>query len=73
MSKKVSMPPLTVKEVALQLGVSEPFVRRLCVSKQIQHIRFGHGKRIIYRFQPEWVDQYVASLIVPVQGGESNG
>lgn len=75
MPEKKVVPPLTVKEVANQLGISEGFVRGLCVNRLIRHARIGYGKRISYRFRQEWVDEYSSTIIIePVQqGGHTDG
>ena len=75
MPEKSKVPPLTLKEVAPQLGLSATFVRNLCVKQLIRHSRFGTSEaKSVYRFRQEWVDEYVAAAEVPVQqGGQQNG
>ncbi len=54
--------PLTVAEVAAQLGVSENLVYGWVASGELVHLRFsGKGKRGAIRIEPEALEAFVVS------------
>ncbi len=48
-SRAANKDPFTVREVAEELGISEPLVRALINSSQLTAYRYGPRKTVVYR------------------------
>ena len=57
---------LDIKQAAPLLGISEHGLRELCKARKIKHLRIG-PKRWLYRFRPEWIDEYLDASVVEVE------
>jgi hypothetical protein len=51
---------LSITEAAPLIGVKPNTLRLMCVKRLIRHIKVG-AARGIYRFRPEWIDEYLAA------------
>lgn len=55
---------LTVKQIAREVGVTEPTVRAWIASGALQAERLGRpGKRVIYRVTPEGLDAFLCGQV----------
>ena len=63
--------PLSVKEVALELGISPSAVYAAIASGRLRHLRFGRSVRIEPEAVSEWRNSAAAEAQRRVLGGET--
>ena len=60
---------MNTKQASKYLGVSDRTVRNLCEQRKIKHRRLS-ARNI--QFTKEWLDDYISSIIIEPENGESN-
>lgn len=58
---------LDINQAAERLSLKTYTVREMCRKKLLQHMRIGPS-RGLYRFRPEWLDEYLENCIVEATG-----
>ncbi len=66
MFKREDRTLLDIEQVAIRLGVSTRYVRRLIAERRMAYIKVGH----LIRFEPEQVDLWIVqNTRSPLRGG----
>jgi excisionase family DNA binding protein len=64
--RRSGRPLLDFEGAAEYLGLSERYMRRLVAEKRIPHIKMSASKTGRIRFDPDRLDEWIASRAVPV-------
>lgn len=60
---------LSIEQAAPRIGVAPRTLRDMCNRKVIRHLRLG-ARGGIFRFRPEWLDEYLASVEVAPEASQ---